>query len=206
MAFVPFPDVALCELLFEVNGQQCENTLYFVVLGGIEIPTMEDLGGYINTWYTDNVLPYLNASLLYKGNRLTDLTTSTSPVVESLEPVAVAGGITTTGLPNNVAWTLQFKTAARGRSNRGRNYIVGISEASLSDNNTVSTTFAADIVSGYQVLKTDPDIIGTAQWVVASRWNNGVLRTTGQTAPVQSVGYADRTLDSQRRRLPGRGR
>lgn len=44
-----------------------------------------------------------------------------------------------------------------------------------------------------------------AQWVVVSRYLNNVPRTVGTSTLVLEASYRDRIVDSQRRRLPGRG-
>jgi hypothetical protein len=46
-------------------------------------------------------------------------------------------------------------------------------------------------------------MLGT--WVVVSRFSGGVERVTGVTTPVVQAAYHDLNLDSQRRRLTGRG-
>ena len=105
--------------------------------------------------------------------------------------------------PNSAALAVSFRTAARGRTARGRNYVFGMPQAYL-----VSNSFSAPFVNGVQSAYNT--LIGVAAdngytWVVASRYENNAPRTSGLTRPVTAAVVVDEVLDSQRRRLPKRG-
>jgi hypothetical protein len=106
-------------------------------------------------------------------------------------------------LPNNVTWAIKFNTANRGRSGRGRNYIIGLTKPKVAAN-LLNPITAGQFVDGYLDLLTDL-AASDWEWVVYSRFEDKVERTTGLAQPVVSVSFADLILDSQRRRLPGRG-
>jgi hypothetical protein len=77
--------------------------------------------------------------------------------------------------------------------------------------NQIDSATAAAFVDAYSLLLDFGQDIG-ASWVVVSRFSgvdaNGdpIPRAAGVTTPITSVLVVDNIVDSQRRRLPGRGR
>jgi len=112
-------------------------------------------------------------------------------------------------LPNNVAVTVSFRTGLSGRFARGRNYVSGLSEDAVVLN-TVDSAVLADIQAGYEALQ-DVASDNTSTWVVVSRFSGvdgdgvPIPRVEGVTTPITAVIIVDSIIDSQRRRLPGRG-
>jgi hypothetical protein len=107
-------------------------------------------------------------------------------------------------VPNNTAYVLSLKTAARGRSSRGRNFIAAIPQSSLLTANTVTSGLRTGLVTAYENLIGVGADLG-ATWVIVSKISGGAPRTTGVTTPVTTVDTFDDVLDSQRRRQLGRG-
>jgi hypothetical protein len=136
---------------------------------------------------------------------LTDLSSQTAPTVTVVPGTNVLGSGTADPLPNNVALCVSFRTEGRGRSARGRNYISGHAETSLSGN-TFNATVSNGIRDAYEELLDATTYTGSWTWVVLSRFEDGVARAAGLVQPVTAVVLTDTTVDSQRRRLPGRGR
>jgi hypothetical protein len=136
---------------------------------------------------------------------LTDLSTQTSPTVTVTTGLPITGTNTSDPLPNHVALCVSFRTNGRGRSARGRNYVSGFGEDAASGN-TFSGTIANPIAQGYAALINSATYTLDWEWVVYSRYENGDPRTEALIAPVDNVVLTDLVVDSQRRRLPGRGR
>jgi hypothetical protein len=141
---------------------------------------------------------------------ITDLETPTGFTVTIPAPApAPAGARSAAALPNNVCLTVSFRTTARGRSFRGRNYISGLAEDQVVLN-TVDSGTLTDIRDGYQDLMS---IAGaaTVDWVVVSRFSgvdpdgDPVPRLSGLSTEISAVLIVDAIIDSQRRRLPTRG-
>jgi hypothetical protein len=135
--------------------------------------------------------------------KVTDLADANSFAIELTPSSAIAGDLTGEGLPANVALCISFRTPARGRSYRGRNYVAGISEGD-SLNSQVINGIGEALRAGYA------DIVNyisttTADHVVVSRFTSGQPRTVGVATQVTSYVLVDTVFDSQRRRLPGRG-
>jgi hypothetical protein len=121
-----------------------------------------------------------------------------------------AGALGTRGgaaMPNSTTLAFKFSTNRRGRSYSGRNFWPLFVEGDVF-NNTVSDFIADSIVSMYsQLIVLDPNSFPAGwTWVVNSRYNGNEARLVGFSEPITSVGTSDRIIDSQRRRLPGRGK
>lgn len=204
MAFQPAPGIVEANVRMTLYGQEIENTLYFQTPG---VPTgaeVQAVAGVVEDWYTENVLAVLSNNLVYRETYARSLATAAAPDWTANAHAGDVGGNVSPALPGNVAWTVKFLTGLTGRSYRGRNYVPGIAEADNSGNQ-ISGALAALLVAGYG------ELIATAEdndftWVVLSRVQNGVVLANAIGAPVVSVGFADLNLDSQRRRLTGRGR
>lgn len=203
MAFVPFTNVVEAELRFLITGQQVENTLYFHKGTAWDATSMSDLGQDLANWWATNIAPELVTALVMTEVKVRDLTTEEAPGVVYTPPSTIAGEVDSLPAPNNVAWVVKFTTGFTGRSSRGRNYVVGFSGGQV--NNSVITLTQADALrAGYAALLAVASA-GGYEWVIASRYHNGVPRVAGVVTYVSAVSYTDLTTDSQRRRLPGRG-
>jgi len=202
MAFVPVPNTVMVELVWNQQGEITENTLYFE---GVAPPTateMEDIAEQVVAWFAATYDDVVSTATSLTMVRVTDLTTQSSPGIEYVTGLPDAGANADAPLPNNVTATVKFLTALRGRSFRGRNYIVGMTESQV-NGNLIDAANANAWTSRYANLATNIAALGFDH-VVVSRISGGVERTTGLTTPV--TGYTmDLVIDSQRRRLPGRG-
>jgi hypothetical protein len=108
-----------------------------------------------------------------------------------------AGSVIQDGMPGNVAFCVSLRTALAGRRFRGRKYFSGLGEGDVTGN-TLDTTAAGNILSGCGTLLADLATNGTPL---------SVFSPTGLTlVPVTSISSVDFFVDSQRRRLTGRGR
>lgn len=201
MPFVPFPTTVMAELLYTQDGQLMENTLYFDVGATPTQSNLEVLASELADWWDTNVRANVSNTVTLRAIRVTSLASDTSPVFEL--PVGLAGGGTSPAMPNNVTAAIKFLTGARGRSARGRNYLVGLMDEAVLGN-TLHATTITNYLNAYDELR-DGTVITTGTWVVASRFTNGAERTTGAVQEVTAVAFTDNIVDSQRRRLPGRG-
>lgn len=203
MPFVPFANTAEFELRFTKGGEQVENTLYFQRSAAWTSVTLRAVADAVRTYVTSDMMAVLPEDVTFREVYARDLSTeesfdATSPAVGTV--VGSAGE----AMPNNVTICVTFRSGVTGRSNRGRNYVVGIPHDALLDPNTITGTYASAVISvwnGFIALADD----NTSTWVIASRFHNGAPRTVGSTQAVLSVNLYDLKLDSARRRLPGRG-
>jgi len=108
-------------------------------------------------------------------------------------------------LPFNCAHCVSFRTANRGRSGRGRNYVMGLSDSEAAASAIQTTRLNLD-VNAYAALVGAGTFVAGLQFCVVSRYSGGAPRSVALIQPITSVLSVDATIDSQRRRLPGRGR
>lgn len=203
MAFIPFDKVAMVEIRMLNEGQQCENTLYVQFPDSITEEDLTGLANNIRDWWDGSVSPLLPTAVSLAEIVCTDLTDAESLQV-TLGGGGLTGGMGGSVLPNNVSFAISFRTGTRGRSFRGRNYIAAITADSRVGTNGLDPDFVASWIAAYGGLLTA--VLGPGQvWVVASRFQDGAPRVTGLATPVITVVATDNTLDSMRRRLPGRG-
>ena len=116
----------------------------------------------------------------------------------------VAGGNATVALPGGTTTAAKHATGVRGRSFRGRSYVVGLAQNDVASGLVVVARRDA-IQAAFNTLRTNlaADAAGD-QLVVVSFMENGVWRAQGVATPVVSSS-AHQNVDSQRRRLIGRG-
>lgn len=203
MPFVPTANTVRVDCLQDLLDQHCENTLWYFSAGGsLNVTEMAALGTAINSIWTTFMPPFHSDTWQYRGCVVTDQSSESAPAV-NVPVTPVAGTDASVTEPNNVSWTVKFLTTGRGRSSRGRNYIVGIPSAQRSGN-VVDEFWAAGLVSAYANLLI-PSVDIDASLVVVSHQIDNAPRTEGLAQPVTAITFTDYVIDSQRRRLPGRG-
>lgn len=210
MPFVPIENTAAVEIRMSYFNQRCENTLFVENGSAWDGSSLTGLGSNIRDWWEGNYAALVSQQVFLREIVCTDQTTETSAQV-TVNGGDLNGVDNGDPLSNNVTWAIAFHTASRGRSFRGRNYIVGLTGNALSDANTVLGAWASNVITAYSGLITGA--LGAGQtWVVASRFSGidpdtgrPIPRAAGVVTPITTVAYSDLIVDSQRRRLPGRG-
>lgn len=204
MAFVPVPNTLQAELRFTLGSQLVENVLYFTGSAGVTPALATSLGTALVSWWNANFKADSVTTFTLQTVYMTDLTSQTSFTVTHTAGLPSAGTNGGDPLPFNCALVASFRTAQRGRSGRGRNYVSGWPETQVSAS-TADSLRVGRILTGYNLLIGAGTFVAGLQWVVVSRFHDGIPRAVGLAIPITSV-VVDPTMDSQRRRLPGRGR
>ena len=192
----------MVEVRQTLDGQRIENTLFFQHAGAIAPTDLVGLADNIRDWWAAELLPIQADALALVEVYCTDLTSETSETHTLAVVPQLPGAVTSPAQPNNVALCVSFRTSNRGRFARGRNYVAGLTEGQVTGSRVAIST-ADDIVLAYNAMGTYLDPSWT--WVVCSRVAAGVPRAAGFNSPVVSAIVVDNVVDSQRRRLPGRG-
>ena len=210
MPFVPVLNTALVEVRVLANGQKCENTLWFERNTPFDAEVLAGLAEAVADWWVAECAPTISSGVQLVEVVATDQSTATGLQVSFAFPDPTFGDSTPNIMPNNVTMAVSFRTALRGRSFRGRNYIIGFTEDQVAGNSFVAGIDAI-WVGNYQALIAVGDGAGTA-WVVASRFSGvdpdtgqPIPRVAGVTTPITNVVVVDSFVDSARRRLTGRG-
>lgn len=203
MAFQPAPNCVGVEIRCDLFGERVENTLNFELPGTPTASEVQEIAEQIEGWFVTSLLPGLSNQLFYVETYARSLHSASAPEFTANTNAGDPGGQTSPGLPANVTWCVKFLTGLTGRSYRGRNYMVGLCENQVVGN-TFDSTAAANFVAAYEDILTIQAGFDWV-WIVLSRQQNNVVLTNAVGAPVIGVGYTDLFIDSQRRRLSGRG-
>lgn len=204
MPFIPVPGVVQLEAVYSMVGSVCENVYHYQWPAAIDAASMLDFAAAWLVEWTANQKPYINVEVQLVNIKVTDLQSNVSPVVNYSTGLPVLGTQSGALLPNNVSLCFTKRTALRGRSNRGRLYWPGFGEASVV-NNSVSGALVTSIITGLNNMRTVVSPIGNWEMVVVSRFTDKAPRVAGIFTPVTNF-TCDGVVDSQRRRLPGRGK
>lgn len=212
MPFIPAISCVEVDLNQRLHGEQVQNTLYGVNFGGVTPANIELLAGEMITWVGTQLYPNLADAIQLTEVKVRDLNIADGPQFIGVPTLPVVGQGPGAALPGNVAACVSFRTGLTGRSRRGRNYVAGLPEAGVTGN-ALSQTLGQGIRAAYEALlaPTGPFAVAGYAWVVLSRYS-GVDPVTGRPVPrasglptfVNAV-LIDANVDSQRRRLAGRG-
>lgn len=202
MAFIPLPNTIKVVFEYTVGGQLVVNVYFVSKPSPWSTGDMGNALAIFDGWHNTTARTHQSASLVLNRIVATDQSTQNAPGLE-LAVAARPGTIPGEVMPNNVTLVTTFNTAFRGRSFRGRSYWNGMAEAQVAGSLVLPATVTA-INNTYPTLQTS---LGAASMtlVVASRFTNNAPRITGLSTPVTGF-RTENVVDSQRRRLPGRGR
>lgn len=213
MPFVPVPGGVKATIHYLLDGQDVENTLWFVTeTGPIDEAMLLDLGGALFDWVTTSLMPQYPEALVANFLNVKAEDVEGGPALDF--PLNLtAGGIVEDPLPNEVSLAVSFRTAVSGRGSRGRNYLIVLPRGQVTLN-TVSNAYANNFLTIYMGLNT---AIATTGFIhcVAHRYSGFTIvdgkkvptpLATGLTYGVTAYLFSDYTVDAQRRRGPGRGR
>lgn len=190
------------------EGQEVINDTHWRVAGGAVWTAiqMQSLGAAYIDWWGSNV-----QALTVAGYVMSEVVV-TQQIVGGLQEIVtsglpLSGSLVGDALPLNIAACITFATGRSGRSGRGRYYLGCLGELS-----TTASRFTAPFVTAVNtafaaLTLLDSPLAGEQfQLVVYSTVFNKVARLAGVPTAVTSAYLRDNVVDSQRRRLPGRGR
>ncbi len=203
MAFIPVPLGVRSSIVYLAEGQICVNTLHFRFATVPTVTNMANLNTALHTWYTGTLKATVPSNFGLSQINTVSLENQSAPSsVLSISPLEF-GTSGTNSMPMNVAWCASLRTVNRGRNFRGRYYSPGVPTSFVSGTNSMNPTSAGQIQTALAALLT-PANVANFIWVIASRYFARVPRVSGIMTDVNAV-VGDLTMDSQRRRLPGRG-
>ncbi len=204
MAFIPVPGATQLNVRYLYHGQQVQNTLYATGVPTTDSGALFSLAGSLYSAWETFVLPNLVSALTLTEVNAVGLGSETDPSVTFTGDPPATGGVVGLGLPANAAFVIKFGTAQRGRSSRGRIYLVGLRADSVVDS-VLDAGYADALRDSVRDAIFDAFTSQALTHVIVSRFSGGQPRAQGVTLPVISYPFTDLALDSQRRRLPTRG-
>lgn len=203
MGFVPNPNVSQHTLSFVSADHTVVNTLYYYNKNSaVTSASLADLNSYLYAWAQTHYLPLISS--VYSLSQIEGISLE-SP--EAAGHILVAapnedGGLGSDVMPGNVTICIGFRTAMRGKSGRGRNFVVGLTK-SVVTGNFVNVDHATALLAAYgQLVTSAPE---GHYLCVYSRQHNKAEREVGLASEVTAVVLTDRATDSQNRRLAGHG-
>jgi len=191
------------ELIWLSAGEKIENTLWFVA-EDMGVGALEALADELLVTVSENILPQVSENVTLERIVCTFKGADTGPQFVLVPDVSTPGLKASAVMPNNVTCAIKFGTASIGRSFRGRNFVVGLTENEIVASALESATASA-YVAAYEQVAADCLAIGFTH-VVVSRRASGAPREEGITTPVTYYAFTDLSVDSQRCRLPGHRR
>ena len=197
------PNTCSLELIAQMDGQRIVNVLHYVKATPWNQSHLQQVcASAVGKWIT-NLKPIVAAAFSLIQVRATDLSSVTGEVVTYSTGLPSAGTVGIAPIPNNCALVITKRTALRGRSYRGRIYHGGLTTSQVTGNAVVTGAINSIQLAWTQFMAlsiTDDEPL----LCVVSRVNEGQRRVTGVATLVTNL-TTDGLLDSQRRRLPGRG-
>lgn len=202
--FIPFVGGVKCHLTYNWQNQRVMNTIWFLNVAAA-IPTStqrSNLATALHTWWTTQMKTNIAVDVALAQIDVVDQATSSSPAT-TLVISPPEAGLSAGSTALNVSLALSLRTDFRGRNHRGRFYVAGLIQGNLLNPGTFSTAGVTALQGALAWLMT-PANVANFTWVVASHFLNKVARSNATADPITAVA-GDTLLDSQRRRLIGRG-
>lgn len=202
-AFIKVNDTARVVFKYLAMGQTIENVFWFSRPGGYVTADLVELAEECGASWVTNLKP-----LILSIVQLVDIT-ATDAEVQNGNQAQVAmsqfgsnanGPLETPG----TTFAIKFATARIGRSYRGRMYWPLLDTTHVNDG-ALAANHANALVAAVGNFFNDVQSVTGSFHVIASYQNDCAWRAEGVATPVTSYSYSDLNLDSQRRRLPGRG-
>jgi len=203
MAFVPIPNSVKSSLDFTWGGQNVAITMGWTKETSVQGSDLTTLATALEGWADDYLMEHLNSGLVLVNINCTDVSSESGTSYDLQLTTPRAGTESGVAVPNNVAAVVTQRTLLRGRSYRGRVYIPGLSNSSLLNTIQLTSAAMAALLADFYALFDVETAVGLWR-SVHSRWHDKAARTTGVATRIWTYSV-DSYLDSQRRRLGGRG-
>jgi len=190
------------EIRFTWNGQLVENILHFVHTIDPPDPTnMQVLADLLRDQVEGFWFPFMATTCLFREVYVEEYAGGISQSATSLG--TGAGTASGESMPGNATFCLSLRTEFVGRSRRGRFYTIGMAESHQAAG-VVTGPYRAGWLGLINNIRT---LAALEQWglCVASFVENHLPRPTAQVTLVNNIIAVDDFVDSQRRRLQGRG-
>lgn len=204
MAFQAVPDTCAINIRYTREGQQIENVLHATQDGGFALSDLEAIAAVVNTVVPTQWMPLMPDNITYQEVNVVDLSVEGGSQVTQSVVGGQAGSVGGIALPNSVTLAVRLRSGVGGRHGSGRLYWPAFAVDQVATTNSIQTTVVADIIEAIVALIDALEVIGAIVTIV-SRYLANAQRPEGVPFVVNTVTVFDTTIDSQRRRLPGRG-
>lgn len=203
MAFQPAVNCAQIQVRGTLFGQQVMNTFYALYPDAYTQEDLDSLADDIDGWVSGAYKVLCHSAYSYTGTLVRGLTSEIDLIAENNDS-AGAGTAGGSGLAANTALAVKRRSAFTGRGARGRVFLPAIPTSGLTDNVTITAAYRTAVETALNAIR---GIISTdgATEVIVHRVASGVPLATAAFYTVVEYVVMNLTVDSMRRRLPGRG-
>ena len=203
MPFISIPNTLSVEMRATLFEQEVENTFYVQVPGGYAFADLESVGTIFETWADEFLSGLLPGSVRIDEFYIRGMENASDlerTVVLSPGIVGIRAGA---GAPGNVTLAIKRLTGFTGRDHKGRIYLLG-----LSKNDVTGNVVAEDLANAWVETLDELTAGLLAEGYIASvvsKLDQGGLTPHGRAFAITNWAVTDFAVDSQRRRLAGRG-
>lgn len=194
------------EMVYHYLSQVVENVYHVIQGDGATAPTVDQMTAVataFKNWENVTAKAEHSNSLGLYNILVKDLTSRDAPAIDYQTGLPIQGANVGQALPGNVTVAIKWETGFRGRSFRGRTYHVGMTATQvLGDQLVVGTQ--ASLLAIYRALIADVFAVPGCELGVVSYASHNAWRAAGLFTPIIDCSI-NADLDSQRRRLAGRG-
>ena len=169
----------------------------------MDAAVIQDTADEVGGWVLSTLLPNLSNNVQFLMVEAKNLSILDGGVAVYNAPSGSFGGIGDGSAPNNVSYCISLRTARSGRSYRGRFYVAGVPKNKITGD-TIEANWTNDLLAalnGLIALLTSLDKL----LVIVSRIQDHIVLGVAVATPVETASVTDFVVDSQRRRLSGRG-
>ena len=189
-------------------GQLAENKFYVKGTSAITEAMVAALASLVDSWVHTTLRPLLAGAWVYTRTVARDLTTEAS--FESVNSTHTGEAGTGVGepLPGNATIAVHRDTGLSGKKAKSRIYWIGLIDGNLESPDVIHSATATLFISALDTLRANILADTTNVWTYGyvQRILDHVKLATGNFIEVFHHSVTDRNVDSQRRRLAGRGR
>lgn len=198
------PNVAEVKMEFKQAEQYLYNTHHFYDDAGWDEGRLNNLGTAIYNWYDTQLTELQSASAQLTAITCRDLSSGSGLETSVTTGLPRSGSRPTVAAPNNVTIAIKKSSGRSGRAYHGRTFFIGLCNEDIVGNYLTSTALN-NIRDAYDALRNPGSGLFAPQLCILSEVLAGNWRVGGLSTICTGISV-DSTLDSQRRRLPGRGR
>jgi len=189
-------------MVYTLFGQTVMNVFYWQGDAPLIAADLSGLADEVHTAWVSRFKPIQAPDVTLQYIEATALDTDSSPSVTLA--VAEAGTASGVSYPGGTTFAIKFSGGVSGRSGRGRMFWIQLHSAQISGD-SVAPADAAAIVAFVSDFFDDVETATGLTHVVTSYCHAGAWRATASNTPVINYIATDNNVDSQRRRLAGRG-
>jgi hypothetical protein len=204
--FIPVQGCASVELIYSFGSLIFENRFHVAQASDFSLTELETLRQAVDTWDTNSWKSFRNSAVTLTRIKTKALHASDAPMEEYQVNPPRAGTLSGLLMPLGTAFCIKITSELAGRSQRGRLYMGGLDSQTLQGGSQqILSTFANNACVALHTLRQVFEAASQTM-VIVSYMKDGAWRTEGQKTTIRDFTYSDLNIDSQRRRLAGRGR